>query len=96
LSTQSTSGPPLGQSPPGTNRSAVTSVPTRPSTIAWLRSQADAWRRDALAKMKRAQEVRGEAGWLRDGPLKDAELAEADRLEREAEGLYGSSERWGA
>lgn len=74
----------------------MTPVPFRPSFAAWFRSQAPEWRRDALAKMKRAQEIRAEAAWLRDGPLKEAEIADAARLEREAEGLYGSAERWGA
>jgi hypothetical protein len=68
----------------------------RPALAAWFRSQAGAWRTDALALMKRAQEVRAWAARRPAGPGRDAELAEADRLEREAEGLYGSSERWGA
>jgi hypothetical protein len=95
LYTNPTPAPRGTQSPAVTNQQTVTPVPPRASTIAWCRALAETWRLDALARLKRAQEIRGEASWLRDGPLKVADLAEADRLEREADGLYGSAERWG-
>ena len=69
-------------------------VPMRASFARLFRAEAEAWRDGALRALKRAQEIRAEAGWLRPGPARDAELAEADRLEKAAQGAYGSYERW--